>query len=1213
MNVKLVGQHAARWRRSGGGGGGGGNSSSICLACRLGMGMRLSGGGSGSNSNSSSNSRRKKRIDRPMIISLHTTSVRSGYGHGRSYRTARDSIGKQAGCRSTIRVSDGNNVGRLRAGGFNNMNQLGSIRSVKGFGDLHILDNRGIAGLGMMQRQLYSTRGRDLPLEDERQREEEELIHGLGERMTGSKGEAEELERTGHIFVERSAVEGEEEDLFEQGYMQENVSEADMEKVEGPHTLERSVRAIRQAFGEDLPDGVLTDEAYALYVRLYGPPLRRSEANYEEENEGIIDAEEGGGGGGEDAVEENALYKTGKDGKLEEVEYEEEEEAEDVIDMQDTKAMKAEEIIEAEQNDTKINLGEESQAGAGEIEEEMTTFVEAEDHTLRAHPLTKAGRFQTLPTTVQLSRSTFVKPVSDMLSDVSNKHLKETAHETFGGFGLPLSTATPKRTGQHIKQRPIALQAGQRHMSEREGDVFMAALMPGMYASVVSALAEVRRRLGSSWLEGLLSKNDSSHLENDKDAAEGQKRDGDGNTVRGPLILDAGSGGAAVFAFRDTLKAEWERMNDVPNFADNETQTVGPPPPSPLTSASSSSSSSSPPPSTIKPAPVPTGRATVLTGSASLRHRASRLLSDTTFLPRLPDTVPNATEPDPNVAQPRKRYDIIVASHTLWPLDEPYLRKQHVERLWSLLNPDGGVLVILEKGLPRGFEAVAGARALLLDRFIASPGSLGYERVMPSTKKNSKDTRSSSSLTPDAKTDPPSVSSATSQFIEKEPGMIIAPCTNHSTCPMYTRPGITTGRKDLCHFSQRFFRPQYLQNILGARDKNFDDVLFSYVAVRRGWDGRRRMEKNGQSDVDGADNHTGPYIAQGELATAAAFGGYEDEFMPSMSDTSVSESTSTADMDNNNVGEIPIEPSIDSKPTTKMPIEAYIPPDTTLNQTLLSLPRTILPPLKRRGHVILDLCTPAGRLERWTVPRSFSKQAYRDARKSRWGDLWALGAKTRVVREPRVGKYGRRSRDASEVEEEDESGKRNKETDLGEEIFSGLGVDADGRIDDGIDGDIEREFMEDLERSGRGFGGAGGGFNESMDRVAKFRESTRVDKGGDENSRAGRRRGNNKSNERRPGKAGRKEDDDYDGGILSMSESVSPLGNTSLLDALSFGEEENNGKRSRSQRGVERREHQAMMRDQEVERRREKRMKKEMARGRRAAGGGKEDKRQRRR
>jgi ribosomal protein RSM22 (predicted rRNA methylase) len=88
----------------------------------------------------------------------------------------------------------------------------------------------------------------------------------------------------------------------------------------------------------------------------------------------------------------------------------------------------------------------------------------------------------------------------------------------------------------------------------------------------------------------------------------------------------------------------------------------------------------------------------------------------------------------------------------------------------------------------------------------------------------------------------------------------------------------------------------------------------------------------------------------------------------------------------------------------------------------LQLPRLILPALKRRGHIILDVCTPAGTLERWTVPRSFSKQGFRDARKVRWGDLWALGAKTRIPRSVRLGKpndefdkKGRKMRKASKV------------------------------------------------------------------------------------------------------------------------------------------------------------------------------------------------------
>jgi hypothetical protein len=161
---------------------------------------------------------------------------------------------------------------------------------------------------------------------------------------------------------------------------------------------------------------------------------------------------------------------------------------------------------------------------------------------------------------------------------------------------------------------------------------------------------------------------------------------------------------------------------------------------------------------------------------------------------------------------------------------------------------------------------------------------------------------------------------------------------------MYKIPGKSVGRRDYCHFSQRFVRPEFYSKVLGNLRGNEGDVEFSYLAVQRG--------------VSRGD------ALSGEEAVNRAFDGYE-----------------TSD----------------------------IQPD------MLSLPRIILPPLKRKGHITLDLCTPQGRLERWTVPKSLSKLAHHDARKSRWGDLWAMGAKTRVPRSVKAGNGpddgGRRSAD----------------------------------------------------------------------------------------------------------------------------------------------------------------------------------------------------------
>jgi ribosomal protein RSM22 (predicted rRNA methylase) len=288
----------------------------------------------------------------------------------------------------------------------------------------------------------------------------------------------------------------------------------------------------------------------------------------------------------------------------------------------------------------------------------------------------------------------------------------------------------------------------------------------------------------------------------------------------------------------------------------------------------------------------------------------------------------------------RKEFDVIIASHSILPLDEDYLRRDHVRNLWLMLNPKGGVLILVEKGRSNGFEAIAGAREMILNRLISSPGSTQYENIL---------------------------GNAEEEIIDKEKGMIIAPCTNHSQCPLHV--STKDGRRPAwhCHFSQRYIRPPYLQRILGASDRNNEDVLFSYLAVQRGVD---------QREVRG--------LTQDAAATDVAFTGYGGDSIHG--------------------GKVPEEPPAGFDP--------------------LALPRIVSAPLKKKGHIIMDMCTPAGKMERWIVPRSFGKRAYRDARKSSWGDLWALGAKTRLHREvirqktPRAQKSEQDEDSANDLESE---------------------------------------------------------------------------------------------------------------------------------------------------------------------------------------------------
>ena len=696
--------------------------------------------------------------------------------------------------------------------------------------------------------------------------------------------------------------------------------------------METIVRQARQNFGETLPTGFLSPEEYSIYERLYGPPLRATRPEdvslLQEYEEAEFE---------EDETPPNALFKEDAEGNLEEVEYNreklaalEETEASDTDAQDDFTAEEgnefkaryalfrdiaaAQEAALSNKNDDELPVEEEHvlEDAQEEVEEEKVNEEESDFEDMdgeyissddtRTHPMTAAGRFRTSPVTLHMPHDTVIKPVTALLADASNKHITEVAQKTFGGPSLPNSTATVPSKNLPV-QAPIALEASQSYMGEMEGNAFMAAIMPGAYITVMSTLVEIRKRLGTEWIRDLMNKKG------------------------GPLILDAGAAGAGVQAWREIVRAEWKSMH---------------------------------PDGVVPSKPAPVGKATVVTGSAALRHRASRLLDDTTFLPRLPDYNPSKDHPslgEKNTAQPRKQYDIIIAPNTLWTLKEDYMRKNQVQNFWSLLNPKGGVLILIEKGVPRGFELIAAARETLLKYHIASPDSLQVENQIQEPFEG--------------------------RYRPKETGMIVAPCTNHAQCPMYLIPGKTTGRKDYCHFSQRFIRPHYLQRIIGSKDRNHEDIRFSYVAVQRG--------------VDQREVHN---IVQGQPAADAAFAGYGGDEFWDRHDQSDS-----------------VSPEIEAEGHGSKSLKAQNSEPEPLFHTL-SLPRAVLPPIKRRGHIILDLCTPAGRIERWTVPKSFGRQAYRDARKSSWGDLWALGAKIRTPRNIRLGNKPKKAKgkDAYELD-----------------------------------------------------------------------------------------------------------------------------------------------------------------------------------------------------
>ncbi|KAG0130299.1 mitochondrial small ribosomal subunit Rsm22-domain-containing protein [Tuber indicum] len=231
---------------------------------------------------------------------------------------------------------------------------------------------------------------------------------------------------------------------------------------------------------------------------------------------------------------------------------------------------------------------------------------------------------------------------------------------------------------------------------------------------------------------------------------------------------------------------------------------------------------------------------------------------------------------------------------------------------------------MIERGTPMGFEAIAYARSTILKDYIRDVG----EAFQPLPTTNTR-----------ASANPP---------IEKGPGAIIAPCTNHEECPMFiSGPTDGTQRKDYCRFSQRYERPGYLQRLMEEPSKNHENLEYSFVAFRRGVD-HRTDTKN--------------------------------KISPTIDDYGIT--------------------PVDGEPDT--PVQSLYSASQLRNYSL-TLPRIILQPIKSQGHVILNVCTPTGSIESWTVSNSLGKLEYREARKSGWGDLWALGAKSRTRRNVKIG------------------------------------------------------------------------------------------------------------------------------------------------------------------------------------------------------------------
>ncbi|KAL6453493.1 RSM22 Probable S-adenosyl-L-methionine-dependent RNA methyltransferase RSM22 [Candida maltosa Xu316] len=191
---------------------------------------------------------------------------------------------------------------------------------------------------------------------------------------------------------------------------------------------------------------------------------------------------------------------------------------------------------------------------------------------------------------------------------------------------------------------------------------------------------------------------------------------------------------------------------------------------------------------------------------------------------------------------------------------------------------------------------------------------------------------------------------------------VIAPCPHHRKCPLqlgdpkYYKISNHKHRMDICSFGKVVRRPQYTMDI--KRGKKLA-VKWDKTAE----DGIGTLGKKELKSLEGRGRPHGNDTESGSLSYLIVQRSANDE----KSIKHIEELRSYSDNVLNN-----------DNPT--------------------NWPRIINVPNKVKKNVQMEVCTPEGNMEIWSVPKSLGKQAYHDARKSKQGDLWPLGKKSSVVR-----------------------------------------------------------------------------------------------------------------------------------------------------------------------------------------------------------------------
>lgn len=208
-------------------------------------------------------------------------------------------------------------------------------------------------------------------------------------------------------------------------------------------------------------------------------------------------------------------------------------------------------------------------------------------------------------------------------------------------------------------------------------------------------------------------------------------------------------------------------------------------------------------------------------------------------------------------------------------------------------------------------------------------------------------------------------------------------CPHDRTCPLH---GPGRGRLP-CGFTQRIQRPSFLR-LTKHSGVGHEDIEYSYVVIKRG-----RRPISATTSV-GRIGDVGRRAAEKAEMTPTELLLHEEE--PNAPEDAAQSPSELIANDDRRIGFE--EKKGDQQPPADL--------EATLRHEAYQWPRLVFPPMKKSGHIILDSCIAEGefwrhllewhhnfnhhigKIMRMTIPKSQGKQAYYDARKSSWGDIF---------------------------------------------------------------------------------------------------------------------------------------------------------------------------------------------------------------------------------